>query len=90
MKVILNFFFPFIYHYIDFDWEGVTSRPAPIIPDCQIDLRSVGLENNPFNDSEYKKKRGSFTSTGRKKFFNMTRTELLHKITLQKVQTPQK
>jgi len=79
---------------IDFDWEGLTEREAPIIPDCRIDLSGPweGPQKHPFHDSEDRRKgKPSVTNSqaGRRKFFNMIRIELLQKMTLAKLQLPQ-
>jgi len=78
----------------NFDWEGVTEREAPIIPDCKIDLAGPvdGPQKHPFSDSEDRRKnKPSVTNSqaGRRKFFNMIRIELLQKMTLARLQLPQ-
>ncbi len=77
---------------IGFDWDTVTVSQAPIIPDCKLDMTDYGQfdgKNHPFSDSEARKK-NKLDSTAKKKFFNMTRIELLQKMTLAKIQQPQK
>jgi len=79
-------------HVLGFDWDNLTKNQAPIIPDCKLDMTDYGQfdgKNNPFGDSEGRKK-NKLESTSRKKFFNMTRIELLQKMTLDKIQQPQK
>jgi len=75
-----------------FDWDNLTVSIAPIIPECKLDMNDYGQfdgKNHPFSDSEGRKK-VRLDSASKKKFFNMTRIELLQKMTLAKVQTPQK
>jgi len=73
---------------LDFDWEGLTIREAPIIPDNQIDLTDCDPNIHPFKGLEKKKKSGVMSNNGRKKVFNMIRIELLQKLTLAKAQVP--
>jgi len=71
-----------------FDWEGLTTREAPIIPDNHIDLTDCDPNIHPFKDLGKKRKSGSVNTSGRKKVFNMIRIELLQKLTLAKAQVP--